>query len=102
MIASLRLSEQSTHALFELQNAPNVTKQSNADAPAPSRRSSLGSVATSTPSVQTLAEALALSMRINRIGPLDVEIFVGNPLEYVSWEVAFKNLIERSAVSESD
>ena len=87
MIASLRLSE---------------PEQSNAHAPAPSRRSSLGSVATSTQSVQMLAEALALSMRINRIGPLDVEIFVGNPLEYVSWEVAFKNLIECSAVPESD
>ena len=66
-----------------------------------SRRSSVSN-SSSNQSVQILTDALALSMRMNRIGPLEVEVFLGNPLEYVGWAVAFKNLIESSAVPESD
>ena len=63
-----------------------------------------GSIAESnnSQSIQLLAEAIAHSLRLNRVGPLEVEVFSGDPLDFVGWEVAFKNLIESSAVAEGD
>ena len=63
-----------------------------------------GSIAESnnSQSIQLLAEVIAHSLRLNRVGPLEVEVFSGDPLDFVGWEVAFKNLIESSAVAEGD
>ena len=68
---------------------------------ASSRRTSV-SAASSNQSIQCLAEAISQSMRFSRIGPLDVEVFSGNPLEFVGWEVAFKNLFESPSIPSSD
>ena len=79
LIASLRISEpdEPTHAFFDLRNPPLPgNREFNERSPMSSRRSSVSN-SSSNQSVQILTDALALSMRMNRIGPLEVEVFFG-------------------------
>jgi hypothetical protein len=68
---------------------------------ASSRKSSI-SQASSEQSILVLADAISQSLKLNRVGPLEIEVFSGDPLDYVGWEVAFKSLIESSAIAVSD